>query len=1221
MDNKGKKFSAKFLTRLIGGFSLLVVATVLTISFMVSSWLDYKNYYDTLIAEREHQKYINGLPLEFLGISAGLADGVIYYDNDSADPIEEDFVVKANFTEKGREFFKAISSTDYTISVPENFAKDGGIITVTYIYTPEKKDEDEDASKPIEAKAEIAITLVQPDETVFKIIQSPTFKESGYAENIEGTKKELPVLNMTDYSYTEKRGIATFSHIETGLSIRKRITDTLRIYNADGKSTEYNNVDCHFATAVPDLEIAYENDSFVLTAGAEKTVAFERAEADKIVFDGAGTFNVNGIIKTKSLTFNAGTHVNLTGNIVTDDLLADRGSEVNITVKEDDPIQINSAEGSARLYGAMTLTDTTKERTGIKLCGGANVYLCNESRVVIKNFYFAIGRFDGEIRRGYLCVPATAEMRDDGYYVESDHILNISDCNGSYLYIDEQRYAVDHDVTTPPTLTSEGSAKHKNGGTVSLPALDYKNYTLDMRLDQKKILFVHNETSINIEVPFDGTVPFRIKDLTVAYSEEDTCYTFTAGGDNVTIGRILTSKSVVFDGTGKLNIKGNVTVKDMTVKKDARIEMTGGISVDNLLVERGSTLDITIKGDDAIRIESPDGSARLYGNVSLKSTVAKQGTGIRLWGGARAIFCGESRVSARDFHVAVARFEGNIEKGYLYVPATAESRSNNYYVGENCIFEIFDCGTAYWNTDERRDATDYMLVTSPTIESPGLAKHYKDGELTLPALNYVDYSMIMQLEQNKIVFVHKQTNISVEVSFDGTVPFRIKDLTVAYSDNAYVFTANGENVAISGINGGSVVFMGTGKFNIAGNVVATSMTVKTGAWVDITGGIRVDNLVVEYGSTLDILALNGDDAIQINSNSGIAQLYGTVNISSTSKALGAAIRLLRDARVILCNESRIGIKDCFVAIACFDGENMFGILSVPASAVKNIDSYYIGDDCIFGIVDCANAYFRIDERRDATDYVLVTPPTLDSPGLAKHYKDGDLTLPALNYVDYSMIMQLDQNKIVFVHKQTNIAVDMPLDGTSSLQIGDLTVAYSDNAYVFTANGENVAISGINGGSVVFAGTGKFNIAGNVVATNMTVKTGARVDIAGGISVDNLLVERGSIVNVTVTDTDAVVIKSETGVAQLYGTVNLTGPNDKTGISLYNGAKIILDNQSKVVIKNFFVAIGDWQGGQGILCVPVNAEKQGDNYYAEGTCILEVNACSTPYYNINEQKND
>lgn len=958
MNKQGKKFSTKFLIRLIGGISLFVLAAVLTISFVVPSWVSYQDYYNAIIEEREHQKYINSLTLEFLGISAELSDEVTYYDNDSADPVEEDFVVKANFTEKGREFSRKVSASDYTISVPEHFSTEGGTITVTYVYTPEKKTDGEEP-QPIEAKANVDITLVQPDETVFKIIQTPTFKSSGYAENIVGTQKPLPALNPTDYTYTEKRGIATFSHIETGLSIRKRITDTLRIYNADGKSTEYNNVDCHFATAVPDLEIAYENDSFVLTAGAEKTVAFERTEADKIVFDGAGTFNVNGIIKTKSLIFNDGTHVNLTGSIVTDDLLADRGSEVNIAVKEDDTIQINSADGSARLYGTMTLTDTTKERTGIKLLGGANVYLCAESRVAIKNFYFAIGRYDGEIRRGYLYVPAEAEMRGDGYYVGSDCILNISDCSGSYLYIDEQRYAVNHDVTTPPTLTSEGSATHKNGGTVSLPALDYKNYTLDMRLDQKKILFVHNETSINIEVPFDGTVPFRIKDLTVAYSEEEACYTFTAGGDNVTIGRILTSKSVVFDGTGKLNIKGNVTVKDMTVKKDARIEMTGGISVDNLLVECGSTLDITIKGDDAIRIESPDGSAWLYGNVSLKSTVANQGTGIRLWGGARTIFCGESRVSAGNFYVAVARFEGNIEKGYLSVPATAEKRSDNYYVGENCIFEISDCGTAYWN---------------------------------------------------------------------------------------------------------------------------------------------------------------------------------------------------------------------------------------------------------------------IDERRDATDYVLVTPPTIESPGLAKHYKDGDLTLPALNYVDYSMIMQLDLNKIVFVHKQTNIAVEVSFDGTSSLRIGDMTVAYSDNAYVFTANGENVAISGINGGSVVFAGTGKFNIAGNVVATNMTVKTGARVDITGGISVDNLLVEHGSIVNVTVTDTDAVVIKSTTGVAQLYGTVNLTGPNDKTGISLYNGAKIILDSQSKVVIKNFFVAVGDWQGERGILCVSANAEKRSDSYYVEENCILDVIGCSTAYWNIDYEQN-
>ncbi len=1219
MDKNGKKFSAKFLIRLIGGLSLFVVATILTISFMVPSWLDYKNYYDTLIAEREYQKYINGLPLEFLGISAELSDGVIYYDNDSAEPIEEDFVVKANFTEKGRAFDKAISSNDYTISVPENFAIAGGIITVTYIYTPEQKDEDEEAPKPIEAKAEVDITLVQPDETVFKIIQSPTFKESGYAENIEGTKKDLPALNVTDYSYTERRGVAIFTHLETGISIRKRISDTLRIYNVDGKSTEYNNVDCHFATAIPELEIAYENNAFVLTADAGKTVSFGRLEADRVAFDGAGTFNVNGIINTKGLTFNDGTHVNLTGHIVTDELLADCGSEVNITVNEEDPIQINSAEGNARLYGTMTLTDTTKERIGIKLLGGANVYLCDESRIDIENFYFAIGRFDGEIRRGYLYVPAGAETRDNGYCVGNDYILKISDCSSSYLYIDEQRYAPEYVVATPPTATSAGSAAHENGTTIELPALNYKEYTLDMRLDQKKIIFVHNETSINIEVPFDGTLPFKMGDLNIAYSEEDNSYTFTAGDEDVTIGRILTSKSIVIDGTGKLNIKGNITVKDMTVKQGALVAVEGGISVDNLLVERKSTLDVTINGDDAIRIESPDGKARLYGAVSLTSTVSNKGTGIRLWGGACVILCGESSVSASNLFVAIARFEGNIEKGYLYIPAIAEKRSNSYYVSEDCILDVIDCGTAYWNTEECRDAVDYVLVTPPTMTSSGLAADYKGVDCILPALNYSDYFMEVQLEQGKIVFVHNETSINIEVPFDETLPFKIGDLTIAYSekDNSYTFTVVGDDITIGKIlTSKSVIIDGTGKLNIKGNVTVKDMTVKQRAWVDVKGGISADNLLVERGSVLDVIVTDSD-AVVIKSSTGLAQLYGEVNLTGPNNQTG--ISLFNGAKLILSNESKVVVRSFHVAIGDWQGDK--GILCVPSIAEKRSNSYYIGDDCILDVIDCGTAYHNIEERR--VDYVLVTPPTVTSSGLAVHYKDGDYTLPALNYSDYSMEMQFDQNKIVFVHQQTNIIVDVPFDGTVPFQIGDLTITYSEenNCYTFTAGGENITVGRIlTSKSIVIDGTGKLNISGNVTVKDMTVKQGARVDIKGGISADNLLVENGSVLNVTVKDSDAIEIKSTTGLAQLFGEINLTGPNDKTGISLYDGAKLILNGESKVVIKNFFVAVGDWKNAKGILCVPSNAEKRMDSYYVDDKCILEITGCSTAYHNIDEQKN-
>ena len=94
--------SKRFLT----GFVIvtaLVICAIVALSVMFPAWAPYKDYYDTAIAEREHKKYLNSLPLELLGITANLGAGVEFYDNGKAAPTTDDFEVKAHFTEKGQE--------------------------------------------------------------------------------------------------------------------------------------------------------------------------------------------------------------------------------------------------------------------------------------------------------------------------------------------------------------------------------------------------------------------------------------------------------------------------------------------------------------------------------------------------------------------------------------------------------------------------------------------------------------------------------------------------------------------------------------------------------------------------------------------------------------------------------------------------------------------------------------------------------------------------------------------------------------------------------------------------------------------------------------------------------------------------------------------------------------------------------------------------------------
>lgn len=155
------------------GIVAALVAVVSTISIMVPSYVAYKKYYDAAIAEREHQKYLNSLPLEFLGISAELSDGKEYYTDGKAHPENEDFTVTAHFTEKGKDFDKILRTDDFVVTAPEDFASKGGKIVVSYTYTPEKTKEDDPEPEPITKTDEIEISLTKVIVKSLEITQLP----------------------------------------------------------------------------------------------------------------------------------------------------------------------------------------------------------------------------------------------------------------------------------------------------------------------------------------------------------------------------------------------------------------------------------------------------------------------------------------------------------------------------------------------------------------------------------------------------------------------------------------------------------------------------------------------------------------------------------------------------------------------------------------------------------------------------------------------------------------------------------------------------------------------------------------------------------------------------------------------------------------------------------------------------------------------------------------
>ena len=150
------KFRSKRFLTVFVIVTALVICAIVALSVMVPAWATYKDYYDTAIAEREHKKYLNSLPLELLGITANLGAGVEFYDNGKAAPTTDDFEVMAHFTEKGQERDEMLMPSDFELIVPADFAQKGGTVTVKYSWTSPNAEE---GAEPKVLTADVPVSL------------------------------------------------------------------------------------------------------------------------------------------------------------------------------------------------------------------------------------------------------------------------------------------------------------------------------------------------------------------------------------------------------------------------------------------------------------------------------------------------------------------------------------------------------------------------------------------------------------------------------------------------------------------------------------------------------------------------------------------------------------------------------------------------------------------------------------------------------------------------------------------------------------------------------------------------------------------------------------------------------------------------------------------------------------------------------------------------------
>lgn len=216
-----------------------LVAAILTCAIaapaiIVPSFLNYQAYYNEMVSDREHQKYLASLPLEFKGISATLADGAIFYANGRAHAKSEDFKVVAHFTEKGKDFDTNLLPYDFSVSAPDDFAEKGGAVTVSYTYTYPDDSNDPNAEPRKETKeTQVNVSLTDVVLSKLEVLEKPY--QTVYPEGAKFDSKGM-TFNATYNDGTVIKIGYLDTNVESDANLETGQTSVKVVYN-DGKTS------------------------------------------------------------------------------------------------------------------------------------------------------------------------------------------------------------------------------------------------------------------------------------------------------------------------------------------------------------------------------------------------------------------------------------------------------------------------------------------------------------------------------------------------------------------------------------------------------------------------------------------------------------------------------------------------------------------------------------------------------------------------------------------------------------------------------------------------------------------------------------------------------------------------------------------------------------------------------------------------------------------------
>ena len=300
------KFKSKRFLTVFVIVTALVICAIVALSVMVPAWATYKDYYDKAIAEREHKKYLNSLPLELLGITANLGAGVEFYDNGKAAPTTDDFEVMAHFTEKGQERDEMLMPSDFELIVPADFAQKGGTVTIKYSWTSPTAEE---GAEPKVLTADVPVSLTHVALKKLTVTSKPyriyysdemSFEKEGMEAKAEYNDGSYVMLTERDL------GVKTTGTLEAGMTAA-----TVSYYDGESEVTADVPVTVVGASEYDDGDIvSIDTDGEVylsegdLLANVKPSVRATYVSGNRLLLGDSNAYTVEGNTDTASFMKN-----------------------------------------------------------------------------------------------------------------------------------------------------------------------------------------------------------------------------------------------------------------------------------------------------------------------------------------------------------------------------------------------------------------------------------------------------------------------------------------------------------------------------------------------------------------------------------------------------------------------------------------------------------------------------------------------------------------------------------------------------------------------------------------------------------------------------------------------------------------------------------------------------------------------------------------------------